>query len=383
MAIYPDYLPFTEDTDYEAVWITVQMMYSDILNQGDGCCKPKGVDDILCKVDGFLRDIQINTEGQPNANELRWESSIQQAYLLLMGFFRLSANPDVRPTLRYITYTNSTTSSFTFSNEEPHLAGTSGIQEFYTPRTIKITMTDDIAYKVNGVEYDNENPYTFELTQDVSVNIESGVVPVNQLNLTTDLPGFLGFIMVAIDGQPATAYTPGMEYLNSVVFTLPALPVYMDRLCLVVGSDKVVSDYPNHQLILNNSSPVFGASSILLTENNISATALDFTGGVNNTAMPNSFATLQIAGIVSGTFNLDVGGIISETQYAPTPFKIPIINNKLIIFFQKGGSITSYNATVTINGVNYTFDVNTEYQLFIPISTTIHLTNWTINSYTP
>lgn len=96
MAIYPNYLPFTEDTDYEAVWITVQMMYSDILNQGDGCCKPKGVTDILDQVDGFLRDVQINTTGQPNANEIRWQNSIQQAYLLLMGFFRLSAN-DVSP----------------------------------------------------------------------------------------------------------------------------------------------------------------------------------------------------------------------------------------------------------------------------------------------
>ena len=96
MAKYPKYDFSDPNLDYNSVLQTDQMMYSDILHQGTGCCKSKSVNDILSQVDVLLQSASIDGDITSDLyNEERWKEDVKDAYLLLQSFFRLSA--DVSP----------------------------------------------------------------------------------------------------------------------------------------------------------------------------------------------------------------------------------------------------------------------------------------------
>lgn len=98
---YPSYI-FDDDTNYSDVLVTVQEMYSDVLHQGDGCCKSKSLLSTLCEVDGLLQDINIVGEvGSDLYNLERWQEDIKSSYLILSSFFRLSADVSPAPVVPF------------------------------------------------------------------------------------------------------------------------------------------------------------------------------------------------------------------------------------------------------------------------------------------
>ncbi len=96
MAQYPDYFPITDSSDFPAILTTSQQMYSDLLAQGNGCCKSKSTLEVLCQADVFFQDIDITGNISSDTYNLdRWKEDIKDVYTILSSFFRLSA--DVSP----------------------------------------------------------------------------------------------------------------------------------------------------------------------------------------------------------------------------------------------------------------------------------------------
>lgn len=82
---YPKYI-FNEDTDYDAVEITVKQMYSD-LNSQLGCCNSSKQGKTLCEVDAILQAMYIDAEA---GDTDRWQADVKAAYLLLSPYFKLT-----------------------------------------------------------------------------------------------------------------------------------------------------------------------------------------------------------------------------------------------------------------------------------------------------
>lgn len=77
MALFPNYIPFTEDTNYEEVLITTKEMFSWL--DYNGCCNNKVKCQDMLRVDSILASV---SEDQAN-NEPRYKLDIQSAYRLL------------------------------------------------------------------------------------------------------------------------------------------------------------------------------------------------------------------------------------------------------------------------------------------------------------
>lgn len=94
--IYQNFV-FDEDTNYTDVYNTVKSMFSDLNSQG-GCCTTPKISKALCSVNSLLIAADIDLD---NGDTVRYKEDVKCAYLILKSFFRLSANPDVRPVVPF------------------------------------------------------------------------------------------------------------------------------------------------------------------------------------------------------------------------------------------------------------------------------------------
>lgn len=83
---YPNYIPFTDDTDYAAVEQTIMQMYAD-LNSQKGCCNSSKTDKTLCQIDGLLQAMEIDYAAD---DMVRYENDVRSAYILLSPYFNIA-----------------------------------------------------------------------------------------------------------------------------------------------------------------------------------------------------------------------------------------------------------------------------------------------------
>lgn len=80
---FPHYT-FNNETDYDAVWLTTQQMYSYLISK-TSCCKGKSLTENLCVVNGLMRAIDIDGDiDNPDLyNYERYKADVKAAYQLL------------------------------------------------------------------------------------------------------------------------------------------------------------------------------------------------------------------------------------------------------------------------------------------------------------
>ena len=79
---YPNYNPITPDSDFTAIYGTVQDMYSDLL-ASSGCCPTVQAKQLLSDVDSIYVAIGIDSA---NSNTARYKEDVKAAYLLLYNY---------------------------------------------------------------------------------------------------------------------------------------------------------------------------------------------------------------------------------------------------------------------------------------------------------
>lgn len=81
MPLYPKYI-FDNNTDYQAVWDTTREMYAYLDAQGTGCCKSKGMLNIMHKASVKMLAVSYNSASDLDDEE-RWKKGIEISYKLL------------------------------------------------------------------------------------------------------------------------------------------------------------------------------------------------------------------------------------------------------------------------------------------------------------
>lgn len=80
MSQFPTYNFNDPDLDYAPVYITVQNMFSHLLQKHCGCPNVKN-ERLLCKVDGLMQAVEIDATN----NEDRYKQGVEASYKLLFN----------------------------------------------------------------------------------------------------------------------------------------------------------------------------------------------------------------------------------------------------------------------------------------------------------